>query len=366
MMPAETRTVCDVCGAVEQQPGGFCEECGATIPDAAPVPAEPDTLDLSDLCEASESATPEPATPEPAEPGPPEWHDRARALIVPVAAPAAGPAERQAQPVLPGTPEPARPVVHLPGTDDIEAGSACPWCTARNPVDRHFCRRCGLLLSARPGPSAPRPWWRRLLDWRRREVPYAGQRPRLRRDPARLIRWGAVLVVVGVAAYAADTWGSTAVADVEDHFTHPASVFASTVTASRSDPGHPVADLHDSYNNTWWGTGESGDGAGTYVNATFAQPISLLDIVITPGAGVAQDAFTSQSRPQTIDVTLTQADGTTTGTTLTLTDSPGPETFAVHGDDVTSIRFTLESAYLASPGQDAEVAIAEIEFFAKP
>jgi hypothetical protein len=144
-----------------------------------------------------------------------------------------------------------------------------------------------------------------------------------------------------------------------------AVVFASTFTASSSDRAHSVSDLHDGYNNTWWGTGRTGDGAGVYVDATFNQPINLLDTVITPGAGVAEDAFTAESRPQTIKVTLTMADGTTTNSTITLPDSPGPDTFSIHGNNVTSIRFTLESAWLASPGPDIQVAIAEIEFFDK-
>jgi hypothetical protein len=46
-------------------------------------------------------------------------------------------------------------------------------------------------------------------------------------------------------------------------------------------------------------------------------------------------------------VTLSSADGGSTSTTLTLPDSPEPETFAIHASDVTNIRFTLESAYLA-------------------
>jgi hypothetical protein len=222
-----------------------------------------------------------------------------------------------------------------------------------------------MLLAEQPGGPARRPWWRRLLDWRRREIPYAGQRPRLKMGPGQLFRWAVALVIAGAVAFAADTWGGTAVAGVEDHFAHPTITFASTVTASHSDPGHPVAKLHDGFNNTWWGTGETGDGSGVHVDATFAQPIDLLDLVITPGAGTSQQAFTAQSRPQTIDVTLTSADGSSTSTVLTLSDSPGAVPFAVHGNDITAIRFTIESAYLTSAGSNSEVAIAEIEFFVR-
>src|SRR5262249_14404667 len=136
-------------------------------------------------------------------------------------------------------------------------------------------------------------------------------------------------------------------------------------TASSSDPGHPVADLHDGYYNTWWGTGETGDSAGVHADVTFAQPINLLDIVITPGAGTAQDAFTAQSRPPTIEVPLTSADDTSTSATLTLADSPGAQTFGVHANDIAKIRFTIQSAYLGPSSPRTEVAIAEIEFFAR-
>jgi hypothetical protein len=114
------------------------------------------------------------------------------------------------------------------------------------------------------------------------------------------------------------------------------------------------------------GTGESGDGAGVYVDAVFAQPVDLLDVVVTPGAGAAQDAFTQESRPQTLSVTLYRADGGSTSQRIDLNDSPGAETFAVRGDDVVRIRFTVVSAYLAqTAGTGAETAIAELEFFCR-
>jgi hypothetical protein len=329
-MPAATRT-CGECGATAQD-GGFCDECGMPLPTTAPVPDDS--------------------------------RERAQALIVPVSDPAA---KAEAPPVLPGRPEPARPsVVLMPETEDVTGGRPCPVCSALNPVDRHFCRRCAALLAAPPRPVR-RSWWRRLLDWvaRRRQIPYAGQRPRLHRNRGRLLRWAATLAVAGVAAYAADAWGATAIASVEDHFTRPTIVFATTVSATRSDPAHPIANIHDGFNNTFWGTGETGTSAGVQVDATFGQPIDLLDIVITPGAGVTQDAFTSESSPQTIAVTVTSADGSSTTSTVTLPDSPGPDTFGIHGTDITTITFTIESAFLASDSSNAEVAIAEIEYFAK-
>ena len=290
--------------------------------------------------------------------------ERARALVVPVNDPAAGPAA--VSPVLPGRPEPALPsTVRMPETGVSVGGPPCPWCGTPNPAGRHFCRRCAMSLAEPPGAGpVHRPWWRRLLDWRGGEIPYAGQRPRLRRDPGQLFRWAATLAIVIVVISAVATWGGTAVGAVENHFTSRHFQPVASMTASGSDKSHPDSNLHDGWNNTWWGDGVTGNGAGMHIDAAFAQPQNLLDIVITPGAGVAQDAFTAESSPQTIDLTMTAADGTTTSQTLSLVDSPGPQTIAVHGSDITSVRLTIESAYTGS-SPNPEVAIAEIEFFTK-
>lgn len=387
-MPAATKT-CVFCGATGQD-GAFCDECGEKLPSApVAVGEEParergsgDTWDIPVMPSsdgrtlASGDRTTIPHGDQRSvsvsdvgdrRPAPGSGSgDRARALIVPVGDPASGQPGGTASPVLPGRPEPATPAVARVTEAEVSAGGRpCPWCGTPNPVDRHFCRRCAMSLAAKPDGPARRPWWRRLLDWRRGEVPYAGQRPRLRGNPGRLVRWAVTLAVVGAVAIAAATWGGTAVTDVSDHFAGRSIVFANTVTASHSDPGHPAGMLHDSYYNTWWGAGESGTGSGVHVDASFNQPIDLLDIVITPGTGTTQDSFTAQSRPQTILVTLTNADGTATSTTVTIPDSPGAKTLAIHGGDVTGIRFTIESSYLEAGGTRTEVAIAEIEFFAK-
>jgi hypothetical protein len=387
-MPAEDLATCRFCGATGQDEV-FCDGCGAVLPVASSSAAEAPAAEAP-AAEAPAAEAPAAEAPAadtlvesgPATAEPPAAHDdvlprspstdvrwRARSLIVPVADPAPAGQPEPIAPVLPGVPEPAVPTVRGPETIDVATGPPCPWCSTPNPLDRHFCRRCAMLLTLRPDP-AHLPWWRRLFHWfrrfglRRGELPFAGQRPRLRRGPGRLVRWLGLAAVVGLLAFAADTWAGAAVTDVKDHFAHRYRVFPTAFTASHSDPAHPVADLHDGYNNTWWGTGEAGDGAGTYVDATFDQQINLLDIIITPGAGVEQDAFTAQSRPESVKVTLLRASGTGTTTTITLADSPGPETFAIQGSDVVSVRLTIESAYLAASSSSSEVAIAEVEFFA--
>jgi hypothetical protein len=373
-MPAEDTVTCGYCGAMGQNEL-FCDGCDAVLPTAsAPAMDEPSAPQETDTVVESGAASETDAAASETDAAasrdlPADVHWRARPLIVPVADPAqAGPLEHIA-PVLPGMPEPGLHAVRGPDTDNVATGPPCPWCSTPNPLDRHFCRRCAMLLALRPDP-AHLPWWRRLLrwcrrfDWRRRELPYAGQRPRLRRGSGRLARWLVLAVVVGLVAFAADTWAGAAVTNVKDHFAHRDPVFPTAFTASHSDPAHPVADLHDGYNNTWWGAGEAGDGAGQYIDGAFSQPINLLDIMITPGAGAEQDAFTAESRPESVKVTLVSANGSSTSTTITLADSPGPETFAIQGSGVVSVRLTLESAYLAQSSSATEVAMAEIEFFA--
>jgi hypothetical protein len=405
-MPADLAT-CRLCGATGQDEV-FCDGCGALLPVAQPTEelatpqdgdpaaglvraagpsageADTDSYLASAVGDQGPDAAPRPGAglPEinrpyipsrnphlPDTPAAAHMHWRAQPLIVPVADPAhAG--QLEVRPVLPGVPAPATHAVRGPDLADVATGPACPWCSMPNPLDRHFCRRCAMLLALRPEP-AQLPWWRRMfawgrrLWWRRHELPYAGQRPRLRRGFGRLARWLVIAAVVGLVLFAADTWAGAAVTNVKDHFAHRYPVFPSVVTASHSDPGRPVADLHDGYNNTWWGTGVAGDGDGVHVDATFDQPINLLDIMITPGAGVAQDVFTSQSRPESIEVSLLDANGGSTSTTITLADTPGPQAFAIQGSDVVRVRLTLESAYLAPQSSPpAEVAIAEVEFFA--
>lgn len=423
-MPGAVPRICDACGAAGQT-SGFCEECGEAIlanstetdpgskvPEAAAAKGPPavdgdrinhgdssDTWDLPRSAQPSFSPSggqatlhssgnwqqpppaerpetrvdwqPSPApAPDPAPqsqaPSPAARDERARALLVPVEDPSSQAGPATAAPVLPGRPEAARPsAVRMHENDTGTGGAPCPFCSALNPVGLHFCRRCAMSLADKPGEAPVRlSWWRRVFHWRPREVLYAGQRPRLARNPGRLTRWIVALAVVIVLAVVGGVWGPDAVNAVEDHFAHPSITFASSVTASHSDANHPASMLHDSYNNTWWGTGVTGPGTGTYVTATFNQPIDLLDIVITPGAGVQQNAFISQGRPEQVKVTLNSAGGASTSSTITLSDSPGAQTFSIHGRDVNSVRFTIESSY-TPPGTDKECAISELEFFSK-
>ncbi|ANB07097.1 hypothetical protein SAM40697_3139 [Streptomyces ambofaciens] len=290
--------------------------------------------------------------------------DRARSLLVPVAdpnapAPAAPPA---VAPVLPGRPDADRPQVRAPGHQpDIANGPPCPWCSTPNRPDRHYCARCAMPLT-RTGEhsTAPAPWWRRLFGGRRRETPWAGDRPRLRRVFDRIGTWITLAVVVTLAVlgfvYIPDGVQAT-----RDHFAKRAPVAPDTVTASRSYTGHKPQLVFDKRSNTWWGPGISRSGQGEWIEARFTEPTRLLDLIITPGVSTHADKLNESALPHRVEATITTKDGSTTTRDLTLDQGAGGQRRPFRVGEVTKVRFTIESAHAASA--DKQVAIAEIEFF---
>ncbi|OIV36364.1 hypothetical protein BIV57_16700 [Mangrovactinospora gilvigrisea] len=292
--------------------------------------------------------------------------ERARALLVPVEAanPQAPPPADPAAPVQPGRADRERPrrVRRLAAEEEPLDGLACPWCHTVNPETRHYCRRCAMLLTV-SGTSERQPWWRRMFGRDGGRVPMAGERPRVRGLRARWPIWALRAVVAAAIVTALVIWTQPGVEAAEDHFTTPVPIHASSVTASHSDPGHPATNLVDGYNTTWWGDGVDGSGAGQYVTASFALPVHLLYLMITPGAGTDQNAFNAQARPLAVDITVLHADNTTTVVHATLNDAATPQAIPVRGRDVEKLRVTLRQAY--GVGAKKEVAIAELEFFGK-
>jgi len=336
------------------------------VPNASANAAEP-YHDDSTLPQSQYPGSVSPAPYEPTKPipnpqsAPSDLERRARELIVPVAD--RTPVERIV-PVPPGMPEPARPSVRTPQLHEVTGGIPCPWCSTPNPVDRHFCRRCAMSLAAAPGGARRRPWWRRLVDWRRRPIPFAGQRPRLRHGIGRWVRWAVGFAVLVAVFVEIDLHAANGVMNVEDHFATPVEVYANQWYAPDSLAQYPEKNLYDTYNDTWWGSNRLGNSQGVNIEATFDQPINLLDLIITPGAGTNPDTFNEESRPETMKVTLVKSDGSTTKTTITFNDTPGPATFKVRGNDVAHIIFTIESAYQGNgPESSTYVAITQIEFY---
>jgi hypothetical protein len=212
------------------------------------------------------------------------------------------------------------------------------------------------------GPENPTrlPWWRRLLDFRNREQPWAGDRPRLRRRIGRILRWvvlAAVLALVGWALFQTPQ----AVSAVRDHFAKRAPLAPDSVKASRSFPEHGPEKAFDVVSNSWWGPGVTQSAQGEWLEARFRDPVRLLDIGITPGQSKHGDTLTKSALPHRIEARITTDDGKTTVRELNLDQGAGFQRRPFRAQNVTAVRFTIQSAY----GADAkkQVAIAEIEFF---
>ncbi|MFJ8543070.1 NADase-type glycan-binding domain-containing protein [Streptomyces sp. NPDC093586] len=335
-------------------------------------PAEPGEPAEPAGSPAAPAYTAAPATPA-HRPGPPSddapsddaLSDRARSLLVPVADPeAARPAPPPAvAPVLPGRPDADRPQVrapaHHPGIAD---GPPCPWCSTPNRPDRHYCARCAMPLAQthdRTG-DRPAPWWRRLFGGRRRETPWAGDRPRLRRVFDRIGTWVTV-VVTATLAVLGFLYIPDGVQAARDHFAKRAPVSPDAITASRSYPGHKPELLIDKRSNTWWGPGVAESGQGQWIEVSFTEPTRLLDLIITPGVSTKSDKLSESALPHRVKATITLKDGSTTTRALTLDQGAGGQRRPFRVGEVTKVRFTIESAHAASAGK--QVAIAEIEFF---
>ncbi|MCX4595126.1 zinc ribbon domain-containing protein [Streptomyces sp. NBC_01549] len=286
--------------------------------------------------------------------------ERARSLLVPVADPEPRIAPSVA-PVLPGRPVANRPQVRTPVAEPgADGGVLCPWCATPNRPDRHFCGRCALSMAGERQTPGRLPWWRRVLNSRNGEVPWAGDRPRLRRGFGRVMNWVVGAVVLGLLVFAAMNTG-TAVQAVKDHFAKRVPVGPDHVKASRSFPGHGAGLAFDKLNNTWWGPGVAQSGDGEWLEARFEQPTRLLDVIITSGTSNHADQLTKSALPHRIEARITTANGKTTTRFLTLDQVAGGQQRKFRVGDVTAVRFIIRSAYGAAG--DKQVSIAEIELF---
>ncbi|WP_326692243.1 carbohydrate-binding protein [Streptomyces sp. NBC_01795] len=263
-------------------------------------------------------------------------------------------------PVLPGRPAPARPEVRVPGEPENQGGIACPWCHLANRPDRHFCARCAMPMAQGPENPALRPWWRRMLDHRNREAPWAGDRPRLRRQLGRVLRWVGLAVVLALVAWALFQT-PRAVSAVRDHFSKRAPLAPDYYKASRSYSGHGPDKAFDVVSNSWWGPGITQSAEGEWLEARFQDPVRLLDIGITPGRSTHAEDQGKSALPHRIDARITTDDGKTTTREIVLDDGTGFQRRPFRAQNVTAVRFTIRSAYRADA--EKQVSIAEIEFF---
>ncbi|WP_369382425.1 zinc ribbon domain-containing protein [Streptomyces sp. cg36] len=358
----------DATGAPERDPAPGTGRPPA-VPDPPRRPAEAPPAVPAPRA-ADDTAPTVPVEPVPSRDGagaPPESDsDRARQLLVPVAdpePPAATPPPAVA-PVLPGRPDAERPQVRGPGPyTEAVTGPPCRWCATPNRPDRHFCGRCAMPLAdeAAPLPPGRLPWWRRLFR-RDREVPWAGERPPLRRVFDRIGTWvGAVvavtLIVLGIL-YIPD-----AVNAGRDHFAKRAPVAPDSMRASRSFPDHPPQLAFDKKSNTWWGPGVAGPGQGQWIEASFDEPTRLLDVILTPGVSARPERAGESALPHRLLATITKKDGKTSTREITLDQGSGGQRRSFRVGEVVKVRFTVESSYGASDKK--QVSIAEIEFFGR-
>jgi hypothetical protein len=291
--------------------------------------------------------------------------ERARSLLIPVSDPEPrAPASPAVAPVLPGRPVANRPQVRAPGPEfGTQGGTPCPWCATLNLPDRHYCGRCAMPMSG-AGPTAPgrQPWWRRIPGFGVAQTPWAGDRPRLRRGFGAVMNWvvgGVVLaLIVTLVLNIGDGVDAT-----RDHFAKRAAVGPDSVKASRSYPGHPAQRAFDKLSNTWWGPGVSGTGEGQWLEARFAQPTRLLDLVITSGVSTQPDKLSESALPHRIEALITAADGKKTTRIINLDQSAGGQRRKFRVGAVSSVRFTVKSAYATDAKK--QVSIAEIEFFTR-
>ncbi|WP_443046988.1 NADase-type glycan-binding domain-containing protein [Streptomyces sp. NBC_00267] len=331
-------------------------EDGAAAPSGtAPAPAHTPAPD------ATAPTTPVPAAAAPAPALGDTMAARARSLLVPVTdaepRPAAPPS---VAPVLPGRPVADRPQVRAPGPVQGEPyGVACPWCATPNNPDRHFCVRCAMPMTLEDRSSVRLPWWRRLFH-RNGESHWAGDRPRLRRTFDRILSWVVAAIVLTLLIIAGVNTPA-AVQATRDHFAKRAPVTPDSFAASRSYPGHKPELAFDKINNSWWGPGVSQAGEGEWIEARFDEPTRLLDLLITSGTSVRPDQLTQSALPHRIKATITLKDGTTTTRQIVLDQSAGAQSRSFRVGEVTKVRFTIESSYMASGSK--QVSIAEIEFF---
>ncbi|MBA0051102.1 zinc ribbon domain-containing protein [Streptomyces sp. AJS327] len=344
---------------------GTAESAGSTAPGGPAAP--PVTPPV---------AAPGPPSPPPPAPGGPdsttetapaartdEEEERARALLIPVSDPEQRPAAHspEAAPVLPGRPEPARPRVRAPGAGTEDGGLVCPWCETGNREDRHFCHRCAMSLAPRPAEPGRLPWWRRLTA-RDRPAPWAGDRPRLRRNLDRLLSWTVGVLVLSLVVYAAFNVGNAYNA-VRDHFAKRAPTAPTSVRASDTHGKHDADLVNDRLNDTWWSPGISGSGKGAWIEARFDRPVRMLDLLITPGISARPDDLSKAVLPQRLEARITTPKGEKLTRTLTLDQASGAQRLKFRVGEVSSVRFIIRSVYGAR--NDKSVSIAEIEFFGR-
>jgi hypothetical protein len=253
-------------------------------------------------------------------------------------------------------------------TERLKPGDIlCPSCSAGNPADRRFCRRCGQPLVTAPPKLS---WWRRLLKKLRGEPLTAGYRPRRRRR-LRFLTPLAVILLLGIVGVAvvpalrapARRGYDAARGAVLDRFSKPTQVVPKAAAASSSTPGGEAAKLIDGANNTFWAPKVAAPAAGEWCQIQLERPVFVAKLLITPGIDTKEDTFRTQARPAKIQIITRRTDGSETKQTKTLDDRPKAQEINVRASKVTQITIVIQDAYGSQPGR--LVAVAEVEVFVR-
>ena len=170
-----------------------------------------------------------------------------------------------------------------------------------------------------------------------------------------------IALVIGallVAGRLAWPWVTMPVDAVRDRLAGSESVNPTAAVASSAAPGHGPALTKDRATATYWSPAGTGTGAGQYVQHTFSDPFRLVALQIYNGQSQNPRDYLKTARLQKVSVTIGRSNGTRESRSITLKDEPGMQNFTFGVDDVTSLRFTVQSAYGATPR--TRIALAEV------
>ncbi|MEV4759043.1 zinc-ribbon domain-containing protein [Micromonospora sp. NPDC049559] len=386
--------VCAACGSSNRDNERFCGNCGAFLawegtPVARPV-ADPAPTPTPGPTPTATSAPVEPATggvtaTATDEPSRGEADAGARAggasgttvtaadtttATAADAPPTADPV-RTTEPARPGDPvavqpgmatQPRRPrPVEEVRPAPVVGERICPKCGAGNEKTRRFCSNCGSPLAVQEVVEAKRTWWQRLIDRLRRRNREARQR-RDRRAARRLLMIISVICVLTILAVVGPPLVRRGINEIRDQTGEHVPLRPTGAQASSEQPDAPAARIFDGATNRFWAP--NGPAAEAWVEVNYADPVRILDIVVTPGVSTEQDKFLAVGRPQALAVVATRANGETVDTVLQLRDQPGPQSFEFEAPDVAKLRLVVRSVY-GPPRSNPSVAIGEVEFFGR-
>jgi F5/8 type C domain. len=137
-----------------------------------------------------------------------------------------------------------------------------------------------------------------------------------------------------------------------------------TATASSALRGHEARHAVDGTRNSYWAPAAAGDGRGEFVEFTFAEPVRLVAVLVSPGASGKQPVFRSQARPRSVELSWVTASGDTGSREYELVDAADAQRLDVGATAVRRLRLTVLSSYGARG--DRHVAVGEVEFFVRP